>query len=269
MKIISTLLTSAIILTATTVLALPEYPVAPYSTSWDGSANVLTSVFKNIGATEINPYTAFTEPDAYWKSSSTSESVIATLLIEIAGYKNYNSFGIYDKGSNSNKLEIFQGADSAKASEQLSITQSGTSFNFAIGSTTKTFSSNEFGFYLQNKTGAIFYSDSSLNPDNTNAYMVDHMFSYSGATDKDNKVTVKGTEYAFNADTWLLAFEDLKGVFNPTTGKLTGGSDFDFNDMIVLVDNITTSTVPEPGTIVLLGAGLLGLGFYGRRRSQK
>jgi PEP-CTERM motif-containing protein len=27
--------------------------------------------------------------------------------------------------------------------------------------------------------------------------------------------------------------------------------------------------VPEPGTIVLLGAGLLGLGFYGRRRMQK
>lgn len=31
----------------------------------------------------------------------------------------------------------------------------------------------------------------------------------------------------------------------------------------------TLQPVPEPGTIVLLGAGLLGLGFFGRRRMQK
>ncbi len=35
------------------------------------------------------------------------------------------------------------------------------------------------------------------------------------------------------------------------------------------VDNIAINNVPEPGTIVLLGAGLLGLGLYGRRRVQK
>ncbi|WP_250546336.1 PEP-CTERM sorting domain-containing protein [Geobacter sulfurreducens] len=32
---------------------------------------------------------------------------------------------------------------------------------------------------------------------------------------------------------------------------------------------ITYEPVPEPGTIVLLGAGLLGLGVYGRRRMKK
>lgn len=36
------------------------------------------------------------------------------------------------------------------------------------------------------------------------------------------------------------------------------------------VDNIAiANVVPEPGTILLLGVGLLGLGFYGRRRVQK
>jgi len=35
-------------------------------------------------------------------------------------------------------------------------------------------------------------------------------------------------------------------------------------------DNIAIgNVVPEPGTIILLGAGLLGLGFYGRRKVQK
>lgn len=34
-------------------------------------------------------------------------------------------------------------------------------------------------------------------------------------------------------------------------------------------DFAIAAPVPEPGTIVLLGAGLLGLGIYGRRRSKK
>ncbi len=36
-----------------------------------------------------------------------------------------------------------------------------------------------------------------------------------------------------------------------------------------LSEDYNMTPVPEPGTIVLLGAGLLGLGFFGRRRAQK
>lgn len=39
--------------------------------------------------------------------------------------------------------------------------------------------------------------------------------------------------------------------------------------VLTLDYNNVAAPVPEPGTIVLLGAGLLGLGFYGRRRVQK
>ena len=45
------------------------------------------------------------------------------------------------------------------------------------------------------------------------------------------------------------------------------GTDFDYQDAGFFVESI--NTVPEPGTIILLGAGLLGLGFYRRRRIQK
>jgi hypothetical protein len=39
-----------------------------------------------------------------------------------------------------------------------------------------------------------------------------------------------------------------------------------FRSTQVLSGDITNTPVPEPGTIFLLGAGLIGLGFYGRKR---
>ena len=35
------------------------------------------------------------------------------------------------------------------------------------------------------------------------------------------------------------------------------------------MDNLAVGSVPEPGTLILLGAGIVGLGIYGRRRSKK
>ena len=54
---------------------------------------------------------------------------------------------------------------------------------------------------------------------------------------------------------------------NISYAKLSWGGDYDW----VFIDNMTyatTSAVPEPSTIVLLGAGLLGLAFVARRRNE-
>ncbi len=53
----------------------------------------------------------------------------------------------------------------------------------------------------------------------------------------------------------VIAFEDKNG----------DEADWDYNDMVVRVSGSVSAT-PEPGTIVLLGLGLVGLGVHSRRR---
>ncbi len=57
-------------------------------------------------------------------------------------------------------------------------------------------------------------------------------------------------------------------IFLNYSGVNTGGSP---NSPTISIIDITTSssTVPEPGTPTMLGAGLLGLGFWYKRRSTK
>jgi hypothetical protein len=38
---------------------------------------------------------------------------------------------------------------------------------------------------------------------------------------------------------------------------------------VLLVDNVTNNPVPEPGTMALLGFGMLGLAIFGKRRMNK
>jgi hypothetical protein len=87
---------------------------------------------------------------------------------------------------------------------------------------------------------------------------------FTGAGSANPDGIVHARAQAFSGDTnipvsgILIGFEDMHH-----------GGDFDFNDFTFVVTNARLSAVPEPGTLLLVGAGVAGLFGAGRRGRRR
>jgi hypothetical protein len=198
--------------------------------------------------------------DQVWTINSSS---VTAIVLEIAGNRGINNFGLYNLNDKSKKLQVFAGGESS-ATAAKTVTLAGGMAQVNGGPAVNV--GNQFGFYLQSGNGPTYYSRES---DNTPGTINDQMLTLkTDATKSLNlssaglgkwalpKVNGNNVTTTWNVGEYLLAWEDLD----------VPGGDRDYQDLLVKVSAIP---VPEPSTYIGGGLALLPLLLGLRSRLAK
>lgn len=188
------------------------------------------------------------EFDSVWEIDG-SGSAVSTIVMEAAGYRNSNTFGLYDPLNIGNRIEIFSGAGGPGNVKFVTMLATGQVLINGVATGAALTVANRFGFYLDASVGngrddAIFYSDTLHNADG-----LDHMYAYQGQVSNPDRIQIP--PYAagdWTNNMYLLAFEDL-----------WNGGDRDYSDFVVMMESVTPVPVPGAVLLAMLGMSIAGV----------